>query len=112
MRYVLRRIDEHMRDGMVPDYDRMTIEHFLPQNLAQHAVKPEEVGMIGNLLLVDGKLNDKLGNKRFSDKLEILSDSDLPLDDFLRNAETWDEAAIRERTKSLAELCYQKIFRV
>ena len=101
-----------MRDGVVPDYDRMTMEHILPQKSAQQAEKPEEVGMMGNLLLVDGKLNDKLGNKPFSDKINILSDSNVPLDDFLHNAEAWDEAAIRERTKSLSELCYQKIFRV
>jgi Protein of unknown function (DUF1524) len=112
VRYMLRRIDEDMRDGVVPDYDRMTIEHILPQKAAQMPDKLDEVGMIGNLLLVDGKLNDRLGNRPPSDKLKILNDSGILLDDSLRNATTWDEAAIRERTKRLSEACYQKIFRV
>lgn len=109
---MLRRIDEYMRDGVVPDYDRMSMEHILPQKPAQQGEKCEEVGMMGNLLLVDVKLNDKLGNRSFSDKIAIFVDADVPLDDLLRVAKAWDEAGIRERTKGLAELCYQKIFRV
>ena len=59
VRYLLRRIDEHMRDGVVPDYDRMTMEHILPQKPVQQAEELEEVGIMGNLLFLDGKLNDK-----------------------------------------------------
>jgi hypothetical protein len=112
VRYLLRRIDEYMRDGLMPDYGRMTIEHILPQRPNQGAEKPDEMGMMGNLILIDGKLNDKLGNKVPTEKIQMLVDADVPLDECLRNATTWDEAAIRERTKKLAELCYQKIFRV
>ena len=51
-------------------------------------------------------------SKSFSDKIGILIESGVPLDDYVRNAEARDEGPIRARTKGLSELCYQKIFRV
>ena len=67
---------------------------------------------MGNLLFVPEAVNKKLKNKSFKDKMEILRDSDVPLDSLLKTVNKWDEAVIRERTKNLAKLCYEDIFKV
>jgi len=112
VRYLLRRVDAHLRVGTPPDYEQLTIEHLAPQSPSSKGVSPGSVGMLGNLLLVTESQNGKLGNKVFAEKMKILKASDVPLDDPLRKAKRWDDAAIEARTKSLATLCYEKIFRV
>jgi hypothetical protein len=112
VRYLLRRVDEYWRDGAIPDYERLTIEHIAPQRPGGDGGASDLVGSIGNLLLVDGELNDRLSNKTFSGKKIVLGEANVQLDEVLRNAEEWNEKAISKRTEILARLCYEMIFRV
>ena len=111
VRYLLRRIDHYIRPGTPPDYEQLTIEHLAPQSPnGKGAVSGDVIGMMGNLLLVTEKLNDKLANRPFADKLKILKESDVPMDEPLRDASIWDDEAIESRTKRLARLCYDSVF--
>ena len=65
--------------------------------------------MMGNLIFVPESLNEKLGSKNFNDKMKLIKKSDLPSGDYLPGVANWDKAAIEERTKLLARLCYEKI---
>jgi len=113
VRYILRRIDESLRKEARPDYDQMTIEHIAPQSPSSGGnVSTDRVGMMGNLLLVPEKLNEKLGNKSFIEKRKVLSKSGVPLDPLLEGATEWDDNLVDERTKALAKLCHQRVFKV
>ncbi len=111
VRYLLRRIDQHLRSGASPDYELLTIEHLAPQSAeGKTSVTASAIGMMGNLLLTPEALNDKLANKVFGDKISILKESEVPLDEALQSATKWDDAEIIARTKHLAKRCYEKIF--
>ena len=94
----------------------LTVEHVLPQEWAAHWPLPitddpdlartrREAAKhtIGNLTLVTGKLNPKLSNGPWTEKRETLRKySVLLISNDIRQAETWDEAAIAERGDHLA----------
>ncbi len=70
--------------------------------------------MVGNLILVTEDLNNRLANKPFAEKLEILRLENDPIlkDGFLSKVTTWDHDAISNRTKHLADLSYDKMWRI
>ena len=77
VQYILRRFDSFHSNGISLDYDQMTIEHLAPQNAKiGNSVSPLYIRQLGNLILIDGKLNDLLANKDFLQKqanlLEIM----------------------------------------
>ena len=52
VRYVLEKIDEHLRADKMVDYSKMTIEHISPENPAGGGPKVKNAGNIGNLIFV------------------------------------------------------------
>ena len=68
--------------------------------------------MIGNMILVDDKLNNKLSNKQFNRKKEILREAGIRLDRILGAADTWDMKKVIERTDYLAELAYDEVWKI
>jgi hypothetical protein len=63
-------------------------------------------------VLVDEKLNKKLGNKSFGQKMSILKQSPVWLDDFLRKQSSWNAAKIRDRSHEFAKMAFNKVWRV
>ncbi len=113
VRYLLRRIDEHLRSGVAPDYDQMTIEHLAPQTVTTSwKVSEDHVGVMGNLLLVSEDLNEQLGTKTFKSKKELLLGEDSKLYGFLKNETRWNNDRVKARTLELAQLCHDKMFQV
>jgi hypothetical protein len=112
VQYILNRVTEHHCTGVTLDYDRMTIEHLAPQNGKSPTVKPEEVASLGNLLLLDPKLNTKLGNKDFVAKKTALQSSQAWLDDVIVNATVWGSAEIQQRTANLAALAFDTVWKI
>lgn len=113
VRYILRRINQHLHTGTRPDHDTFSIEHIAPQNPSGTAtVEPSKVGRLGNLIFVPEDLNGKLKNKHPLDKLKTLRDSDVSLDEVLRSTDRWDDDVVRERSDMLAELCHSEVFKV
>jgi hypothetical protein len=113
VRYILTKIYQHNSSGISIDPDRMTIEHIIPQNPSgSTAMTDEQVASIGNLILVDAKLNKKLGNKSFFEKRRILQGANIWVDDQIVRATTWGVPEIKARTKLLARNAYDKVWKV
>ena len=63
------------------------------------------VHTIGNLTLVNQKLNSSLSNAHWEQKLDgLLDHSVLTLNSELRNQPNWSEDTIRDRSRRMAEL--------
>ncbi len=113
VQYVLARFTLAATSGIAIDMDKMTIEHLASQNARQPTgLSANDIAKIGNLLLVDSKLNGKLDNKSFTDKKAVLVKSNVPLDDLIRRANGWQAAEILKRTKQMAKQAYDKIWKV
>lgn len=83
-----------------------TIEHIAPESPAG-ANPSKSVGNIGNLILVDEALNEKLKNKKFEEKKKILQEAGCKLEGTLKDAEKWTDDEVAQRTEELAALSYQ-----
>lgn len=115
IRYLLTRLDQHWRrkDDAV-DYSRLTIEHIAPESYKDHweGTSSEFIGRIGNLILVPQDLNNDLANKPFGYKIAKLKERRVPMDDLLAQAEEWNNEQIEARSKELARIAYEEIFKV
>ena len=84
----------------------ITLEHIMSQSTR----KNQYVGMIGNLLPLAAELNQKAGNKDLKQKLIIYSKSQYSLTRSFANSgpSKWGKKEIENRTKELADYCYEK----
>jgi hypothetical protein len=112
VQYLLQRLDQHQRKSAPVDYAKMSIEHIAPENPAAGAATATSVGRVGNLILLDEKTNSKVGNKSFSTKKALYKSAPTPIDEVLNKATQWTSKQIDERTRALAKLAYEKVFRV
>lgn len=123
LRIVLEGIEEELRTDKAETHSAprgLTIEHTMPQQWRTHwplvAEVEDEVEQaenrdrvihtVGNLTLVNSRLNPTLSNAPWQSKRETLQGhSTLFLNkDLLHNApEVWDESAIEERAKRLCQ---------
>lgn len=123
LRLVLEGIEVELRTGMSETADvprNLTIEHVMPQSWQQFWPLPanvEELGMasvdrdrilqsIGNLTLVNERLNPALSNGPWESKREGLGKHSVLFlnKDLLDKAPaTWDEAAIADRARRLCQ---------
>jgi hypothetical protein len=104
--------EEHVQRG------KLTIEHVLPQSwqdwpppqgddeLEAMLLRERALHSVGNLTLVNGRLNPALSNSAWSDKQKLLAEHTvLHLNKELLSGYStrdWNEATIRERGKALA----------
>jgi alkylated DNA nucleotide flippase Atl1 len=115
-RIVLQCLESHLRAEIDLDFDSadLSIEHIMPQTLSpewkaelvESGHDPQEVferlgHTLGNLTLT--AWNSKLSNKLFERKQEILSDSELKLNEPLVSAGSWGPAEIEDRAATLAD---------
>ena len=117
VRYILIKYDQHFRKknnlNTSIDYDSLTIEHIYPENPSSVTKLDDElVGLLGNLILADHNLNEKLGTKTFKEKKNILEKAGVFIDDEIKNAKKWEEEEIFERTEEMARVCYKEIFKI
>jgi len=114
IQYTLSKIDKFLnKNGVAVNYDQMTIEHILPQRLKTKEKDHDEyVGLLGNLVLVDEQMNDKLANKPFLIKKNLLSKTNIHLDDTINKAKVWTNKEIENRTEKLATLVFTKVFKI
>ena len=123
LRLVLEGIEAELHTGMAETADvprNLTIEHVMPQSWQQFWPLPadvEEPGMasvdrdriiqsIGNLTLVNERLNPALSNRPWESKREELGKHSVLFlnKDLLDKAPaTWDEAAIADRARRLCQ---------
>lgn len=111
VQYILARVHNHHQPDIPIDYEKLTIEHFSPQNPEIGKTLPAEtVGQIGNLILLSEQDNNNLSNKSFKEKIDYLVKLKIWVDDDIKNAISWGSDEIYLRTKKLAELAYEKIW--
>jgi hypothetical protein len=113
VRYLLSKLDSHLRGHAKPGYEAMSIEHIAPQRPRTPEGTLHNVGKLGNFILVPGSLNcEALANKDFKAKKQLLKDEHVPMDDTLAKASRWNEAKVNERTGALAALIQAKVFSI
>ena len=88
------------------------IEHILPQKPQTWGLTEDEVSdyvnNIGNLTLIQKRLNSKMGNKPFNEKLPLLKTSEIKVNSTIEQflvSDEWIEASIEERANHLASIC-------
>ena len=111
VQYILAKIDSYYAGGLPIDYAQMTIEHLSPQN-PKGEDPLENVGQLGNLILMNADLNNELDNKSFSDKKALLANSRVALDEVINNSEVWDKENVEKRTKYLSKIAYEKVWKL
>lgn len=107
IQYIMRKVERYY-SGEELKPNSFTIEHILPES-----TQADYVGMVGNLLPLGAKLNEKLADKAFSDKLSGYKQSQYTtvkefIEEF-KECSIWDESSIISRTKELANLLYDNI---
>ncbi|MFI6424625.1 DUF262 domain-containing protein [Promicromonospora sp. NPDC050880] len=107
VQYTLRKM--HDAAGLHPalDHGKCNIEHIAPQSNGD-----PWVGMIGNLLWLDEKVNSGLGNLPFTEKRAVLGGYSTLYDvaDIIAER-TWGEHEVRARTKRMAKRAYEEVWK-
>jgi uncharacterized protein with ParB-like and HNH nuclease domain len=111
VRYILTRAYQHNSTGIAVDPDQMTIEHLGPERPAKASgLKDNDVAALGNLILVDQKLNNKLANKSFAEKVALLKVANVWVDKNVLKASNWGNGEIGRRGKDLSREAYEKVW--
>jgi hypothetical protein len=111
VKYILMKIYHSNSSGLTADSEQMTMEHVAPENPSKKGgLSAETVASIGNLILLNQNLNNKLANKSFPDKVALLAKSHVWLDPVILAAKQWGAGEIEKRTKLLAENAYEKVW--
>jgi hypothetical protein len=112
VRYILRKFAEYYSYKYPVDFDDLTIEHLHPQSEISNDWKEEIVGCLGNLILLDQKMNGEIANKSFRDKKSILLNEGYTLPEIINKAEDWTPYEAIKNTEYLAEIAYKKIWEI
>ena len=101
-KYALNKLNCYFEHSELFDEDG-SIEHILPEN--------EDLSLnIGNLILLENKLNVEAGNGDYKSKKPIYSKSKYKwVNKFLTNNADWMEISVNKRAESMAKTYYEKI---
>jgi uncharacterized protein with ParB-like and HNH nuclease domain len=111
VRYILTKVYQKNSTGLPIDPQQATMEHLIPENPANNpGLSHEQVASIGNLILVDQTLNNRLANKTFPEKVEILKGAHVWVDPVILNAKNWGAAEIETRARLLAQESYKNVW--
>lgn len=106
-RYILGKIYKHLNLSVPGEPVECSLEHIIPQSeIGNSGWDKTHIGCLGNLMLVSHDLNNRIGNRPFSEKARILKQYDVPMDGVLRSAVNtgeFDASKIEERCNYLAE---------
>ena len=103
-KYVLNKINSYYANKEVFD-DQGSIEHIIPET-----VDDKETLNIGNLILLEQRLNRLCGNYDYSQKKNLYAESSYrEVKDFISNNYTWSKSDINQRAKEMAKIYYDKI---
>ena len=109
-KYLLAMLEKASATGQTPtitlDWSSksVTIEHVLAKSAAKSDDEKAVVETLGNLALLEKKINHDLGHKPFEDKTASYQQSAFTLTSELGAETSWGVAAIETRTKALGEL--------
>lgn len=101
-KYAIQKLNAFF-DGSEVFSDVSTIEHICPEN-------DEITFNIGNLIILEGKLNNEAGCLSYSDKRSIYERSNFAwINKFADDNEDWEESDIENRARELARIYYTDI---
>lgn len=111
VKYILSEIEKYLYNNAIdPESDLFTIEHILPENAtdAWGAFTFEEINRsvyrIGNLTLLEKKLNNEASQKPYEEKKNIYAQSNSKLTQAIpEHYETWNEDKLASRQRELAK---------
>lgn len=84
--------------------DDGSIEHIIPE------IEGEEALNIGNLILLEGRLNDEAGHKDYLNKCTVYANSNYVwVNSFVQQHKYWDASMITHRAVELSKVYYTKI---
>lgn len=110
IKYSLGKLLGNCSNGLSIDLTAMTLEHIMPEEQFKTGYLEEDIGKVGNLILVDRKTNnEELANLSFEEKIKILQDKKYPLDNYIMSQKIWDINQIHERTKICIDELYKKV---
>ena len=111
---MLNNVSKHLKIPHTDDLNDLTIEHLVPQSAIGSGPWTEEtVGEIGNLMLITSSVNQKLENKDYASKKQILKrqyKSALP--EHFWSADELTPELIRQRTDEMAKLAYSQVWKL
>ncbi|MFA6297291.1 MAG: DUF262 domain-containing HNH endonuclease family protein [Candidatus Paceibacterota bacterium] len=100
---------------MNKDYN---IDHILPKNPVNWGLKNEEtedyVDKLGNLIIIDRRINGWMQDDVFKEKIEKLKASSLPLiKDYVKKYGKfeWNKDKIKDRQKEMAEIAFTQVWK-
>jgi len=115
-RYYLRKLEESYRTtkelSPITNPEKVNLEHILPENpksLKEDWANFDEnehksyYRRVGNLTLLDTKMNSDVKSGSFSSKKEIYSQSEIVITEKLSKLKTWTPTEIEKRQNELAE---------
>lgn len=111
VRYVLRGVSEYCSYKYPVDFEELTIEHLHPQSSLKDGWDEWNVGQIGNLMLLDQKVNGKLNTKSIGEKVKFLKESNYSVPPELLGVSEWGPDNALARTDAIADMVYNNIWR-
>ncbi len=120
--YVLSNIEKALSktEEKILNFTKINIEHILPQEPSQWSLTKKEikghVNMLGNLTLIDKKINGPMGNKKLKEKMSEFANSELAMNkklvkEFEILNYKWGEEDIKDRQNELAEFAYDTVWK-
>ena len=109
IRYIFRKIHKFCDKSMELNIDasEVHIEHIMPENNSEwnmdESIHDEYLWRLGNLCLLDGRLNIRKSNHIFEIKKEAYIKSKIEPNHEIAIYEEWGKETIEERQKRLAE---------
>jgi len=117
-RYYLREINAKLTSSsnkygaeliVNPSEEQVTLEHIMPQTLSKDWKVREDVQKVyckrvGNLTLLDRKLNSRAGNVPFEQKKALFSESDIFITREVAQAVKWGPEEIEQRQVAFAKI--------
>ncbi|BAY42940.1 hypothetical protein SAMD00079811_05180 [Scytonema sp. HK-05] len=113
VKLLLESIEEFVTKERV-EFEKLTIEHIMPQKSPLRKEWQQMLGAnysnvqkkwlhtLGNLTLTG--YNPELSNRPFEEKVILLRDSNLTLNQYFRKIDIWNEEAIKTRAEYLADI--------
>ncbi len=112
---ILESIEESFNHKEQVQFDKLSIEHIMPQKLddwwKKHLGDEWEkiqgllIHSLGNLTLIASEYNQELSNHDFQTKKSILQKSHVELNRYFLNKTSWKREDIEKRTDILADIC-------
>ncbi|MBM7691645.1 uncharacterized protein with ParB-like and HNH nuclease domain [Peribacillus deserti] len=111
IQYIFKKWEAYLRQTNELTVNHFTLEHIVPQSTVGN-----NLGTLGNLLPLDGDLNNKIDRKPFPEKIQLMRDSELHVvQEFISKYEeklVWEETDIEARTEMMAKTAFEEIWNV